>query len=86
MNPVYIAIITLHQLAAATTARIIASVKAKAVEDVFKPATAIVDEVCVFSGMRYFVFRREFTASEIQLKPETHSKLISVFPNSSFFA
>ena len=33
------------QPGAATTARIITSVKAKAVEDVFKPATAIVDEV-----------------------------------------
>ena len=31
---------------AATTAKVIASVKAKAVEDLFKPASAIVDEVC----------------------------------------
>ena len=29
-----------------TTAKVIASVKAKAVEDLFKPASAIVDEVC----------------------------------------
>lgn len=31
---------------AATTAKVIASVKAKAVEDLFKPASATVDEVC----------------------------------------
>ena len=52
---------------AATTAKVIASVKAKAVEDLFKPASAVVDEVCfhLFND-RFTTFQNLFVASRIE--------------------
>ena len=52
---------------AATTAKVIASVKAKAVEDLFKPASAVVDEVCfhLFND-RFTTFQNFFVASRIE--------------------
>ena len=51
------------EMGAVTAAKIISTVKSKALEDKFKPASAIVNEVCVVLNIFLFLSTLKFLAT-----------------------